>query len=199
MISRFAKRHAGCPGARCAFVEAKAQRDGRDRGRAFRADEKMREELEPQMNTDERGCRGLICVHPCSSVVSNSRSLGLSAPNKMHPNAPQHTQMHPQNANRQNEPTMAQLGAFGCISPQPAAPAVDTGLRQLTPVNPGLPAHAIWQNEPTDSPTAAFSARARLRHWLCTSSIRFPRMCDFSRVRHRRRVGFGNLSRLRPL
>ena len=125
--------------------------------------------------------------------------FAISARIKTPPNAPQCPQMPPGKSILQNEPTMGRSGAFRCIPPQVLAPAVDTGLRQLTPVNPRLPQHAFWQNEPTDPSSASFPARARLRHWLCTSSMAAPRMCDFSRVRHRRRVGFGNLSRLSPL
>jgi hypothetical protein len=39
-------------------------------------------------------------------------------------------------------------------------PPVDTGLRQLTPVDAGLPAHVIWQNEPTGTFSAVTSGLA---------------------------------------
>jgi hypothetical protein len=61
---------------------------------------------------------------------------------EMHPNAPQCPQMPPQTRIRQNEPT--------------ASPVVDTGLPQLTPVDAGLPQHAIFQNEPTAAHPGTF-------------------------------------------
>ena len=100
--------------------------------------------MKPQINADERSSDS-VRVHPRSSAVPT--------PFKMPPNAPQCPQMPPEKSIRQNEPTMGRSGAFGSTPAHRPPPAVDASLRQLTPVNPGLPQHAIWQNEPTDPPT----------------------------------------------
>ena len=135
-------RHAGCVRARCAFVETKAQRDGRDRGRAVRAFIHMR-------RRDRRERRERRDRREDDDAASFFVISAISASIRMPPNAPPRPQMHPEKPISQNEPTVAHLGTFRCIFPPRPAAAVDTGLRQLTPVNPGLPRHAIWQNEPT--------------------------------------------------
>ncbi len=63
------------------------------------------------------------------------RTHRVAACNAMQPHATWCNAVQPICAVGQNEPT--------------ARPAVDTGLRQLTQVDAGLPQQAVWKNEPT--------------------------------------------------
>jgi hypothetical protein len=98
-------------------------------------------------------------------------SFAISARNKMPPNAPQCTQIHREKRDSQNEPTMGRSGAFGCIPAHRPAQHVDTGLRQLTPVNPGLPPHVIGRNEPTAAHVGKFRRIVRAPGTIATSGI----------------------------
>jgi hypothetical protein len=81
--------------------------------------------------------------------------------------------MHREKRNSQNEPTVAHSGTLGCIRARKSPPAVDTGLRQLTPVDTGLPISRFGKTNPprpesagscdTASSSLLFSARFRAK------------------------------------
>jgi len=72
-------------------------------------------------------------------------------------------QVSPENAVGANQPAACYRGAFAHTAPPSHVRAVDTGLRQLTQVDTGLPRYAIGENEPiaTQDGTSRYIAVSR--------------------------------------